>query len=258
MAESRGLTAQQVEWLLEPVQPHRVAKADGHSHLPQQDVRAHLSRLFGFGGWDSEIKGAALVFEMPTLSVSKGKNAPDPNRWDVCYRASVRLTIKDQHGAEVAHYEDTSTGDAQNQSRLAGHDLALKSAVSTALKRAATSLGDQFGLSLYNKGSMASFVKFTLINPGATESPDTTSEVPAGDAEEGIEPDAVTGEMQMTEAEKLAARKSELWDWAKAALQGKTSDQVLTELTESARAANPPANLNVVADVERLIELWQS
>ena len=39
------------------------------------------------------------------------------------------------------------------------HDMALKTAESGALKRAATNLGDQFGLSLYNDGSMLPLVK---------------------------------------------------------------------------------------------------
>src|SRR5262249_46722113 len=78
---------------------------------------------------------------------------PAPGRWNACYSASVKLTVRGGLWvtAQAPHceYEDAATGYAQNQTRGEAHDLALKSAVSTALKRAATSLGDQFGLSLY-------------------------------------------------------------------------------------------------------------
>lgn len=183
--DGRGqLTAQQVQYLLRPIQPHRVAEKDGQSYLPQQDVRAHLTRIFGFGGWSSDVTDSSLVFEE---AVTWQKNGQTKSGYDVLYRARVRLTIRDQHGAEVASYEDEATGDAQHQTRLAGHDLALKSAVSTALKRAATSLGDQFGLSLYNKGSRNQFVIFTLVGPKddptePAEAPD--GEVPAATDEE--------------------------------------------------------------------------
>ena len=78
------------------------------------------------------------IFEQPAA-----KNA---QRFDVCYRALVRLTIRDSAGKEVAHYENGSTATAQNQTRGDAHDLAMKSAISLAVKRAAIALGDQFGL----------------------------------------------------------------------------------------------------------------
>jgi hypothetical protein len=75
----------------------------------------------------------------------------------------MRLTIRDEHGKEVCHYEDGSTATAQNQTLGDAHDLAMKSAISLAKKRAAINLGDQFGLSLYNKGQMSALVKGTLV-----------------------------------------------------------------------------------------------
>ena len=65
-------------------------------------------------------------------------------------------TIFDPDGNPVAVIEDAATGSAQNMPSPAdAFDFAIKNAVSYALKRCAKDLGDQFGLSLYNKGQTA-------------------------------------------------------------------------------------------------------
>lgn len=155
--------AKQVEQLLKPIAPQRVLK-DGkqNSHVSQQDVTAHLIRVFGFGSYDTEILVWECVFESARVD-AKGEPT---GRWDVCYRASIRLTIRDEGGQRtVCSFEDGATHTAQNQTRGDAHDLAAKSALSLAKKRCATNLGDQFGLSLYNKGQMTALVKGTLVKP---------------------------------------------------------------------------------------------
>jgi hypothetical protein len=77
----------------------------------------------------------------------------------------MRVSIYDRHHNFVASYEDASVGDAQNQNRQDAHDLALKSAISLAKKRCCINLGDQFGLSLYNKGQMSALVGGTHVTP---------------------------------------------------------------------------------------------
>lgn len=150
------LTAEQVGALLRPVKPHRVMQAQGQSHLPAYDVVAHLNRMFGFGGWDKEIKAIDLVEER--------NDVPGKNGWYVTYRCLMRLTIKDEHGQVVAVREDGACGSAQNQPSLGdAHDLAYKNAISYAVKRCAKDWGDQFGLSLYNKGSVGALVGTTLV-----------------------------------------------------------------------------------------------
>lgn len=172
----------QTEQLLKPISGQRVLRdAKGHSHVSQQDVTAHLIRVFGFGGFDTEVLDVQCVFERPTLSVSKGKDKPDPNRYDVCYRALLRLSVKDETGRVVAQYEDGSTATAQNQTQGDAHDLAYKSAISLAKKRAAINLGDQFGLSLYNKGQTDALVRGTLIKPASEEEESAT-----GDLQDGV------------------------------------------------------------------------
>ena len=157
-----GFNAKQTLQLLQPIHKSRVL-LDGknHPHVSQQDITAHLIRIFGFGNFDTDILETTCVFEQQR-SDDKGKLT---NRWDVCYRAKVRLTVRDADGNEVCHYEDGSTATAQNQARGDAHDGAFKSALSLAKKRAAVYLGDQFGLSLYNKGQMTALVHGTLVLP---------------------------------------------------------------------------------------------
>lgn len=157
-----GFNAAQITQLLAPINGNRVL-LDGkkHSHVSQQDILAHLIRVFGFGAFDIEVLSSECVFESERVD-SKGVGS---NRFDVCYRAMVRLTVRDPDDKQVCRFENGSTATAQNQTRGDAHDLAYKSAISLSVKRAAIALGDQFGLSLYNKGQLAPLVRGTLIRP---------------------------------------------------------------------------------------------
>lgn len=153
----------QIEQLLKPINPKRVLSLKGQSHVSQQDITAHLIRVFGFGGFDTEVVNVECVFETSEIRNRKSDGG-EYVAWDVAYKALVRLTIRNDAGELVAVYEDGSIGSASSQpSRADAHDLAYKSAISLSKKRAAISLGDQFGLSLYNKGQLDALVKQTIV-----------------------------------------------------------------------------------------------
>ncbi|MFF2168153.1 Rad52/Rad22 family DNA repair protein [Streptomyces sp. NPDC058175] len=154
------LTAPQLRLLHRSVNPERIGEDDkGFSHMEAWDIKRHLIRVFGFGGYDTENRELALVREIEIPAGNK-------SRWTVVYRAQVRLIVKDTAGREIGHWDGEAIGDAQNQPTIGdAHDLALKSAASQALKRAATNLGDQFGLSLYNKGSRDAVVGYSAAHP---------------------------------------------------------------------------------------------
>ena len=109
--------------------------------------------------------------------------------WTVCYRCDMRLTIRDPEGKLVKVIDDVGTGEAINQpSRGDAHDLAAKSAVSSALKRCAKDLGDQFGLGLYNDGSMAPCLGRVVIYEGVSaQNPDDGSTAPPAASEEPVD-----------------------------------------------------------------------
>jgi len=155
----------QVEQLLRPVNPRRVQRDNhGMSHLAAYDVSAHLTRIFGFGGWRKEILSLELVAEDAVKD--EGRNRLG---WFVTYRCTMRLIVHSSTDEGDWWNEDGATGSASNlPDRGDAHDFALKNAISYALKRCAKDLGDQFGLSLYNKGSTAALVGRTLATPDLT------------------------------------------------------------------------------------------
>ncbi len=155
--ENSGLTREQYDQLMKPINASRVKSIDGMSYLEAWDVRAHLIRMFGFGGFSLELLDYELAFE-ETTQTRAGKDA-----YRVGYRARVRLTIPVLN----AVYTEAAFGDATMPSTKRGdaHDLAIKTAESQALKRAAANLGTQFGLSLYNNATTADIVGRTLVAP---------------------------------------------------------------------------------------------
>jgi len=154
------LTAQQYEQLLKPLNASRVAQRNqagiSLSYLEAWDVKAHLIRIFGFGNWSADVISAELVFE----------EKDEKGRWNVGYRVLMRLRIHstDDFLGDTT-YTEAAVGSATLPQRGEAHDIAIKTAESDALKRAAINLGTQFGLSLYDSGNRNDVVRATLVTP---------------------------------------------------------------------------------------------
>lgn len=155
---------EQVEVLLRPINPKRVYQAQGHSHVAAHDVVAHLTRMFGFDGWDKQI------IELTCVRERLGHDTKaDKKNWYVTYRCTLRLTVYSPDGNVAKIIEEAATGSAANQPEYGdAHDLAMKNAISYAIKRCAKDLGDQFGLSLYEKGSTGALVK-KIVDTGTLD-----------------------------------------------------------------------------------------
>lgn len=152
------LNDDQIAQLLRPINDRRVSTRDKMSYLESYDVRAHLDRIFGFARWSADLTDLTLLFE--TLS-------DDGKRVSVGYRATMRLTICAPDGTQLATYTEAATGDAVNfpiNKRADAHDFGIKTAESQALKRCAINLGTQYGLSLYQNGTLKDIVGHTLIS----------------------------------------------------------------------------------------------
>lgn len=172
MSEFRGaFTPDQREQLLQPIRPHRVHKdQDGKSYMEGYEVTAHLNRIFGFEGWDKEIIRLEVVYESTRMDEKKGRDG-----WWVAYRCEMRLTLFDGQGVKVKVIEDAAVASSDNMPQRAdAHHNAMTSAITTALKRCSKDLGDQFGLSLYNKGSMNALVQ-KVIPYGSDEEPEAAT-----------------------------------------------------------------------------------
>jgi DNA recombination protein Rad52 len=103
--------------------------------LPIHDIVETANRIFGFGGWQREIRRLEKVYQDETEGV-----------YSVGYLCEYRVRVGD-----IVH-EDVGFGSSSNQPDLAqAHEMAVKGAVSDAIKRCFRAFGDQFGLSLYKK-----------------------------------------------------------------------------------------------------------
>jgi recombination DNA repair RAD52 pathway protein len=176
MTEQFGLTAAQYAYLLNPLKSTRVAtRSQGGktlSYVEAWDIKAHLTRIFGFGNWDSEILDYRFIGERPYESKDKKEMV------EVIYSARVQLTIRDQWGNQLCRHSEAAAGSTSGPLYLLGehHDNALKTAESDALKRCAINLGTQFGLSLYKNGTKTDIIQQTLVVPEGYEKPEPTTE----------------------------------------------------------------------------------
>jgi hypothetical protein len=152
-------TDEQIELLLKPIHPNRVSNLRGLSYVEGYDIRAELTRIFGFGRWSEDTMEQSLVCETE-IKTNAGKPA-----WYVVYRTRLRLTVFAPDGHEVTHYEGAHVGESTHPVRGEAHGNALTNSQTYALRRCAINLGDQFGLSLYNKGSQEAIVRWTLVRP---------------------------------------------------------------------------------------------
>lgn len=168
-----GLTAAQIEMLARGIAESRVQRDNkGRAHVQAWDVRRWLTRIFGYAGWSTRETSLVCVAERYS---SKGT----AEVVTVVYRCSIALTIRDPYGNVLGEYHGSASGDAQNfpaGSLGDAHDFALKTADSQALKRAAANLGDQFGLSLYNAGTLN-----PVVNASVAYGPLTPAEPLAND-----------------------------------------------------------------------------
>lgn len=163
-----NLTPDQLAVLMLDLNPSRVkGRSQGGaqlSYLEAYDVKAMLIRVFGFGGFSAEVINSEII------DIDKREDG----KVAVAAMATVRLTIHAkpllQANGEIVYGDDavyTETAISGQTGRTVGDvaDFAIKTAESDALKRCATYLGTQFGLSLYRNGSTAEVVR-KIVAPG--------------------------------------------------------------------------------------------
>lgn len=169
----RGLTRKQLERLREAIPEAFVDRKQGLAYVAQHEVRAELTRIFGWGGWDSQVEQMDLLWE---YEVHPGTGHPDYPKekggaeksggkvyYRACYKARVRLTIRDYWGNVVCSFvEEHVEANSVLPDRGEAHAMAVTSVESYALRRAAIGLGDRFGLGLYDGGKTDPLVKGSL------------------------------------------------------------------------------------------------
>lgn len=121
------------------------------SYVEAYDIRSTMNRIFGFAQWSYVVEDAQIV--QVERDVPKASGGTTNFRVTAMVRSHlfVHQTGCTYGGVAVASQAGADIGEVS--------DFAMKTADSDALKRAAMNLGTQFGLSLYNDGSLQDVVK---------------------------------------------------------------------------------------------------
>lgn len=146
-----------LEKLTQPLDPSRVKSREGGggrslSYIEGHDAIRTANEVFGIGNWSYR------VVELSELGVEPIESG-DRSGFRAGYRAVVE--VEALIDGRVALFSDVGYGDSMEYtgSRITVHELASKEAVTDALKRALKNFGDQFGLSLYDKGALKDIEK---------------------------------------------------------------------------------------------------
>lgn len=218
---TQGLTGQQLAALLANLNPNRVAQRDKPgtrgkkmSYLEAWDVKSKLIAVFGFANFDAEVLDPQIVkieeWEEEQWNWANGqKTTPKTNaagevetktKFRITFMATYRIVIH----ATGATYSEVAIASQTGTDPGEVADFAVKTAESDALKRCATWLGTQFGLSLYasddnhvhyndvvgrvfDPDQMAALEEFKASRP---QSPSPAAESPEGSPVPGSTPDA--------------------------------------------------------------------
>lgn len=148
--------------------------ARGSKYLEGFDVAEKANELFGFGNWGFELVG------QPWAERGEDKNGNPYTVWLAVGRVKVK-------GAET--YSDLGSN---QQSGLGAPavEMAIKGAVTDAMKRCLRLYGNQFGLSLYDKTPDHDDAPQTAQNrPAATQRPAADPAAMPGLSTTGSDPD---------------------------------------------------------------------
>lgn len=149
---------QVVDALKAALAPDRVRRRKGRGrgqfeYIAGHDAKRRMNEIFGFGGWSANVVSNV---EIAAVEVEKTNDKGETNGqrgWHVGYHAHCVVKVRTLEGDWV-EYGDDGYGDGVEYgaaARVTACELALKEAATDAFKRAATYLGDQFGLILYAK-----------------------------------------------------------------------------------------------------------
>lgn len=101
------------------------------TYITGDGVIRTMNTAFGNAGWSTEITRERQV----DCEFQKGK-------WIVSYMATVKVSLLDGSGAS---HEDVGCGEGEHASKLKALDIAVKSAVTDAMKRACRHYGERLG-----------------------------------------------------------------------------------------------------------------
>jgi len=146
MTTTRGLRADQRAFLSARIWRGHLRKfrdaAKGNIHMPGVFVIEQLNGIFGVTGWDVE----ELRREERLKQEFDNPNKPGTKQYRVVIATTVRLRIRDVDGNALCTRDATATWPGTGPQLSDAYNVADGGAWTAALKRAAMTLGPQFGL----------------------------------------------------------------------------------------------------------------
>ncbi len=122
----------------------RSERGDRLSYVEGHHVIREMNRVFGFDGWHRETVRLECLGDFKSAKGTPG----------VAYIAVVRLTVSTpdgDFGTSAITREGSGYGSGYGKNLVEAHESAFKEAETDAMKRAAITFGDPFGLALYDK-----------------------------------------------------------------------------------------------------------
>ena len=130
----------QLRNLKAPLRRHHIKErqADGKTlhYIEGWHVVAEANRIFGFDAWDRETIGSQCVWQKQI-----------DHRFGAAYLTRVRISVR--AGDTIVFREGLGSGESISASSGQAHERASKAAETDATKRALSTFGNSFGLSLY-------------------------------------------------------------------------------------------------------------
>lgn len=118
----------------------RIQQGKKLSYIEGYYAEGQANRIFDYK-WSKELLNCEKLFERQ-YTKEDGKEMIE-----VAYKATVRV-----HFQDLGVYRDgTGAGNGQSSNLFGAYELAMKEAETDAMKRALKSMGNQFGIELYDK-----------------------------------------------------------------------------------------------------------
>ena len=157
-----SFTDSQLRLLRAPVRPQFVKEREVEGkvlhYLEGWHIISEANRIFGFDGWDRETIQSQCVWQKQI-----------DYRYAAAYLTRVKISVR--AGDRIIQREGLGSGEAVAQTAGQAHERASKAAETDATKRALSTFGNSFGLSLYRDKTEAPQAKSARKNPSKKSAP---------------------------------------------------------------------------------------
>ena len=161
-------TTSQLRHLRAPIRPEVVKQREVEGkvlhYLEGWHIISEANRIFGYDGWDRETLQSQCVWQKQI-----------DYRYAAAYLTRVKITVR--AGEQVIQREGLGSGEALAATAGQAHERASKAAETDATKRALSTFGNSFGLSLYRDKTEAPQPKKSRSSIAKTAAPTKVGDI---------------------------------------------------------------------------------